>query len=102
MHLRGKEKKKSLCPGGGRGYAHLKADSLSLEHKDRITLFSPPFTLFVKSPAGDIRMQTSRAAPGSVISPPEFWNYRYTPPLLVCAVLGLEPRVLCLLGKHAC
>lgn len=97
-----KRKKKSLGPGGGRGYAHLNTGSLSLEHKDRITLLSAPLTHSVKSPVGDIRMQTSYAAPGSGISPPECCNYRYTPPLLVRAVPGLEPTVLCLLGKHSC
>lgn len=99
MHLRGKKKK--LCPGGG-GIRTSNTDRLSLEYKDRITLLSAPITHIMKSAVGGIRVHTSHATPGSVVAPPKGWNYRYTPLLLVCAVLGLEPRALHLLGKHSC
>lgn len=51
---------------------------------------------------GGIRAQTSHVTHGSVTSPLKSRDYEYSPHLLVCAVLGLEPRTLCLLGKHYC
>ena len=32
--------------------------------------------------------------------PPEFWNYKHVPPLLVYLILGMEFRASCILGKH--
>jgi hypothetical protein len=33
--------------------------------------------------------------------PPECWDYRGRAPHPAYAVLGIEPRALCMLGKHS-
>lgn len=91
MHLRGKGKKKTLCPGGWGEQTHRNTGNLSIKGKDRAT-FSTPITHIMRSAVGGIGTLTSHVTHGSVTSPPKCGNDRYLPHLLICTVLGLKPR----------
>lgn len=38
---------------------------------------------------------------GLLLLPPKWWNYKFAPPHVVYALLGLKPRVLWLLAKYS-